>query len=67
MTLTERLKPAHDFFSTQLLVGLSGATGQNMTSGGTFALVAVEAALLDETGALWRTGPRNTLLVKVCT
>ncbi|XP_077293641.1 integrator complex subunit 7 isoform X2 [Arctopsyche grandis] len=65
VTLTERLKPAHDFFSTQLLVSMSGATGQSTTSGGTSVLIAVDAALLDETGALWRTGPRHTLNVKV--
>ncbi|CAH2046854.1 unnamed protein product, partial [Iphiclides podalirius] len=51
----QTVQPVRDFFAAQQLVGVPAA--------GLYC-VAVDAAFVDRRGALWRTGPRTSLLVK---
>lgn len=53
----QSVAPVRDFFSAQQLVGVPSA--------GLYS-VAVDAAFLDQHGRLWKTGPRTSVLVKVC-
>lgn len=55
--LRQTVTPHRDFFTGQFLLCLSvGGGGQHM--------VTVEAAVVDEIGHTWTTGPRSSLAVK---
>lgn len=56
MSLTQTVIPVRDFFSAQFLVSLGSGSAQ--------ATAVVEAAVIDQTGATWQTGPKITLTLK---
>ncbi|XP_014239992.1 integrator complex subunit 7 [Cimex lectularius] len=56
LMFTQTVVPHRDFFSAQFLVSLG--------SGSVQATVTVTAAVVDETGAIWQTGPKSTLILK---
>lgn len=55
-TLNQILTPHHDFFTGEFLLGFP--------CGGQFTVTA-EAAVIDQLGGLWHTGPKSTFNVKV--
>lgn len=55
VTLCQSVTPHRDFFTGQFLLALAGS-GQHQ--------VTVEAAVQDDAGNVWNTGPRSTLTVK---
>ncbi|XP_073994843.1 integrator complex subunit 7 [Rhodnius prolixus] len=56
LSLTQTVIPVRDFFSAQFLVSLGSGSAQ--------ATAVVEAAVIDQTGATWQTGPKITLTLK---
>lgn len=53
--VTQTVTPHKDFFTAQFLLAF--------TTGGQYSL-SVEAAIADENGHVWKTGPKVTLAVK---
>lgn len=54
--LTQVVNPHHDFFSAQFLL--------SFPQGGQYQ-ICITASIVDEEGQVWRTGPKNYLVVKV--
>jgi integrator complex subunit 7 len=50
------VNPHHDFFSAQFLL--------SFPQGGQYQ-ICITASIVDEEGHVWRTGPKNYLVVKV--
>ncbi|KAL1131667.1 hypothetical protein AAG570_011280, partial [Ranatra chinensis] len=56
LSLTQTVVPHKDFFTAQFLVSLGPGSLQ--------ATVNVSAAVVDQTGCVWQTGPKTSLTVK---
>ena len=54
-SLEQTVQPQNDYFSAQFLLSFSSAATHT---------VIVSASVIDDTGVLWDTGPRNSMLVK---
>uniref|UniRef100_UPI00358F2660 integrator complex subunit 7 n=1 Tax=Myxine glutinosa TaxID=7769 RepID=UPI00358F2660 len=52
---SQEVAPHNDYFSTHFLLAFPGGGASTVT---------VEASVVDADGAVWRTGPRSTLLVR---
>ncbi|XP_055713590.1 integrator complex subunit 7 [Phlebotomus papatasi] len=68
ITMTQTVKPHRDFLSGSFLLQLNNiqtsSMGTPISVGGQWQ-VTVEACVIDQSGALWNTGPKSTLLVRV--
>ncbi|XP_055682037.1 integrator complex subunit 7 [Lutzomyia longipalpis] len=68
ITMTQTVKPHRDFLSGSFLLQLNNiqttSMGTPISVGGQWQ-VTVEACVIDKSGALWNTGPKSTLLVRV--
>ncbi|XP_059616371.1 integrator complex subunit 7 [Phlebotomus argentipes] len=68
ITMTQTVKPHRDFLSGSFLLQLNNiqtsSMGTPISVGGQWQ-VTVEAYVIDKSGALWNTGPKSILLVRV--
>lgn len=68
ITLTQTVKPHHDFLTGSFLLPLNNIQvnymGSSVVLGGQWQVV-LEACVIDSSGVVWNTGPKSTILVRV--